>query len=154
MMAPFQRRSLAACILLSIFTCGIYGIYWFYVTARDLYSYYTPNRVDMSPGLVTLLSWLCGYYGVYVFYKWGKQVSEVAADYGRRVEDRSVLYLLLALFFGIGPIINLALIQNDFNNLLDGTLPPAYGQPPPDYQYPGAPPPPPPPPPSGSPYGG
>ncbi len=30
-----QRRSIAMCIVLSLVTCGIYGIYWFICLTND-----------------------------------------------------------------------------------------------------------------------
>ena len=30
-----QQRNIAVCIILSIVTCGIYGIYWFIVLSND-----------------------------------------------------------------------------------------------------------------------
>ncbi len=131
----FEKRNIALCIVLSIVTCGIYGIYWWYVIARVFYNSRTPNALDMSPGLLILLNIVtCGFFGIYVFYKWGKQSPEIFYQYGQPQEDKSILYLVLAIF-GL-QIINIALIQNDFNSLADLGIAPQYPQ-----QGPGYPPP-------------
>ena len=39
-----QNRSIAKCIVLSIITCGIYGMYWFVVATDDV------GRVTNRPG--------------------------------------------------------------------------------------------------------
>lgn len=34
-MYPIQQRSIPMCIILSLITCGIYGIYWEYCIVQD-----------------------------------------------------------------------------------------------------------------------
>lgn len=159
-MPVFQKRSIPLYIVLSIVTCGIFYLYWYYCIARDFYDSNTPNRVDMSPIMVIVLNIItCHIYGIYMYYKWGKQSPEVMAMYGRQGEDKSLMYLLLTIF-GLD-IISICIIQSDFNSLADGGTPPTYGQaPPPQGGYQQQPPPTqnyqqtPPPPPPGSPYNG
>ena len=117
------RRDVAVAIILSIVTCGIYGIYWLYTIAEGFYVTPTHERVNTTPG-VTILLWIvtCGVYGYYCYYKWGRASVEIAARYGRTAEDKGILYLLLAIF-GLS-IVNDALIQSDFNNWLSY---PPYG---------------------------
>jgi hypothetical protein len=153
MVQPYERRNIALCIVLSIVTCGIYYIYWYYCIARDFYNSNTPNRIDTSPGMIILLDIItCGIYGIYVYYKWGKQTQEIYNMYGLPGEDKSTMYLVLAIvtsYIGLGFIVD-ALIQNDLNMLSNGPGQPYGGQPPYNNQQPpyGNPPPPPP----GSPY--
>ncbi len=47
-----KRRNLMAQVLLFIVTFGIYGIYWFYVTSREMVEY---RKLEGSPGLWTIL---------------------------------------------------------------------------------------------------
>jgi hypothetical protein len=109
-----QQRSIALYIVLSIVTCGIFAIYWYYTIATDLYN--TNNNLSTSPGITLLLYIVtCGIYGIYVYYKWGQALGAVCADKGIPGEDRSILYLVLAIF-GLS-IINMALIQSDINQL-------------------------------------
>lgn len=140
----FERRNIGLNVVLSIITCGIYAIYWFYQIAQDFENTQTPGKVNMSAGMIILLDILtCGIYGYYVYYKWGAQTPEVFALYGRQKEDKSILYLLLSIF-GLG-IVNICLIQNDLNELADAggmPPPPPYGGQPPYGAAPYAPPPP------------
>ena len=39
-----QRRSIAMCIILSLVTCGIYGIYWFVVLTDDANTLLPDNK--------------------------------------------------------------------------------------------------------------
>ena len=48
-----KRRNMGMQVLLMIITLGIYGIYWFYVTSKEMVEY---KRLDGSPGLWTVLS--------------------------------------------------------------------------------------------------
>ena len=74
-----RRRDLAVGIILSIVTCGIYGIYWAYKMGQNL--------------------------------KMAKEARGLPAD------DRSVIYLILAIF-GL-QIVNYALMQDDLNKMAD-----------------------------------
>lgn len=119
-----QQRSVGVCIVLTIITCGIYGIYWFYTLARGFDQVQTYEKVGTTPGIIILLSIItCGVYGIYTFYKWGRATTEICAYYGRQENDRAILYLILSIY-GFS-IINMALIQNDFNNWMS-MQPPQY----------------------------
>lgn len=66
-----QNRSIAKCIVLSIITCGIYGMYWFVVATDDV------GRVTNRPGTSGRLSLVfslitCGIYGLYWAGVWAK----------------------------------------------------------------------------------
>lgn len=125
-----EKRSIPVAIILTIVTCGIYGIYWYYKTAETFYNAQTSNGLNTSPIVTILLSIVtCGIYGIYAYYVWGKAMPEIFARYGFAGEDRSVMYIILSIF-GFS-IINMALIQNDFNILADSSSQqPPYQQPP------------------------
>lgn len=109
-----EKKSIVTMILLSIITCGIYGIIWF-VNMTD-----ESNRAsgsDAASGgtaiLYTILT--CGIYSFYWNYKMGQKMAEAGKRYGIDIEDRAVLYLVLSLL-GLG-IVNTCLIQSDLNRL-------------------------------------
>jgi len=134
-----EQRSVATCVILSIVTCGIYAIYWMYTIAVGFDEAQTQDRVGTTPGVTILLMILtCGIYGFYCYYIWGRATAEIATRYGQRSEDKSILYLILAIV-GLS-LVNDALIQSDFNLWLSSGQ---YGGPPPP-QYPPQQPPPPP----------
>lgn len=114
-----QKRNVAVCIVLSIFTCGIYMLYWYYTISKAFYEENTPNSGKLEP-IITVVLYLvtCGIYPMYLYYKWGKATPEIYAKYGLQIEDKSILYLILGYFMDI---IALGIIQNDFNNLIDAT---------------------------------
>lgn len=108
-----QKREIALTIILSIVTCGIYGIYWFIVLTDDINTVSGDNKT--SGGMAFLYSLLtCGIYTFIWNYKMGKNLYEAGQKYGKNISDNSILYLILSLF-GFG-IVSYALMQNDLNH--------------------------------------
>ena len=114
--APITKRSIATCILLSIVTCGIYGLYWFVCMVNDLNTAArTPSAT--SGGMVFFLTLItCGIYMFFWLFKAGDQVA-TAKRYatGMPANSQGILYLILSLF-GLG-IVVYCLIQNDLNQV-------------------------------------
>ena len=111
-----QKRSIGLAIVLSLITCGIYGIYWFVVLTNDVKT--AADDKELSSGGVAFLLTLvtCGIYGVYWAYKMGELIKKAQEKRNVPVSDNAILYLILQLL-GLG-IVNHALIQNDLNNML------------------------------------
>lgn len=112
-----QKRSIATCLVLSIVTCGIYGIYWFICMTDDT------NAVAGIEGgttggmafLYTLIT--CGIYQLYWLYKQGEKLDTAKAQQGLPSGSSGVLYLVLGLL-GFG-IISMALMQDSINKLAE-----------------------------------
>lgn len=110
-----QERNIAVCIILSLVTCGIYGIYWMVCMANDLNTAAeTPD--DTSGGMVFLLTLItCGIYSFYWLYKAGGKLESAQQKRGLPSSNNGVLYLILAIL-GLG-IVNYCLIQNELNKM-------------------------------------
>ena len=109
-----RERNIVTCILLSIVTCGIYGIVWFIQLTDDAArANNNPNFSGGTSFLLTLVT--CGIYSIYWSYKMGKEIYNAKVSRNMPASDQSVLYLVLSLF-GLG-IVNYCLIQNDLNDL-------------------------------------
>lgn len=111
-----KNRSIAMCILLSVVTCGIYGIYWFICLTDD--SNTAAGQADgTSGGMAFLLSLVtCGIYGLFWAYKLGEKVT--TAKKMRNMGDdgnTAILYLILSIC-GLG-IITYALAQSELNKM-------------------------------------
>lgn len=108
-----NKREIVTAIILSIVTCGIYGIIWFINMVDDV------NRVcqddnQQSGGTVFLLTLItCGIYGIIWFYQCGKRMYEAGKRYGMDISDNSILYLVLNLV-GLS-IVNYCFLQSDLN---------------------------------------
>ncbi len=100
-----NQRSIVASIVLSIVTCGIYSIFWYYGIVND---YCRVNGLEEKGGMVIVLTILtCGIYGIYWTYKMGELVETISGQ-----NDR-ILYLVLTLF-GFS-IVNYAIWQDILN---------------------------------------
>lgn len=108
-----QQRSIPLCIFLTIVTCGLYNLYWFYCVVNELNAavddHTTPNG-----GTVILLSLVtCGIYSIYYWYKAGEKVDELKDMHDEYASNTNVLFLIVSLL-GFG-IVNLILTQQELN---------------------------------------
>lgn len=111
-MVPY--REIVTCIILSLITCGIYSLYWFYNVAKDLNTVKSDGN-EMSPGAVVLLSLItCGIYGIIWAYKSGEKIDELSSMRGVQSSNTGILYAVL-FAFGLA-IVDYCLIQNFLNN--------------------------------------
>ena len=111
-----KKRNIVLQIVLSLITCGIYGIYWFITLTDDAAKKAgDANFNGVKAFLFTLIT--CGIYGYYWYYKMGKTLKVAGDNNGVAVDDNSVLYLILGLF-GLG-IVNYCIMQNDLNKMAD-----------------------------------
>lgn len=109
-----NQRSIASAIILTLITCGIYGIYWFIVLTNDVGT--VSGDRSFTGGkhfLLTLVT--CGIWSLIWSYQTGKHIAEAQRQRGLMVSDNSTLYLVLTIF-GLG-IVTYALVQLDVNNL-------------------------------------
>ena len=111
-----EKKNIVTCVVLTIITLGIYGLYWIAKINDDIK---TLSKDDTMPsgGMVVLLSIItCGIYSIYWAYKMGQLLYKAQKD--RKVEDakdNSILYLIIELVFAI---INPILMQNEINKMI------------------------------------
>lgn len=114
-MKEFQTKSLLTVSILSIVTCGIYLIYWIYVTTNDVNTYM--EKEYMSPALAAVLSIVtCGLFTIYWFYKYGTIVfNEMSkkAELDSYGESSIVLAILILVPFGY--IYSVVALQSKLN---------------------------------------
>ena len=111
-----QQRNIAVCIILSIVTCGIYGIYWFIVLSNDTNTVSNAENAT-SGGVAFVLSLItCNIYGLYWAYKQGEKIDKAKIDRGIPSSNSGVIYLILC-FVGLG-IVAEALMQNEIPDSL------------------------------------
>jgi len=110
-----KRRDIAVSIILSLVTCGIYGIYWFITLTDDMGK--LSNDTRLKGGICFLLTLVtCGIYGFYWAYMMGKAAYTIKSQRNLPASDSSVVYLILQIF-GLG-IIVYALAQNEINDVV------------------------------------
>ena len=108
-----KQRNIGICILLSIVTCGIYGLYWFVVLTDDINQ--ESGETDATSGGMSLLLTIvtCNIYGWFWAYKMGEKVDIIKNRNGEPSSNSGILYVLLQVF-GLG-IIAYALMQDTAN---------------------------------------
>lgn len=104
-----KERNIVVCILLSLVTCGIYGIYWVIILARESVSIKDPSDNALVEIVLMLFLPFLG------FYLSEKKLAEGCAARGIPHKDNSVLYLVLGLV-GLG-IVNFCMMQSDLNTI-------------------------------------
>lgn len=115
-----EKRGVAAAIILSIITCGIYGIYWF-IKLNDEINQLDGDTASPSGGVAFLLSLItCGIYSLYWMYKMGTKLDGIDMRNGLPSQSRGIVYLVLSIF-GFG-IVSYALMQDSINKNLDHTV--------------------------------
>lgn len=109
-----DKRSVAASVILTIVTCGIYGIYWFIVLTNDIGR--LSNDHSFTGGKNFLLCIVtCGIWSFVWAYQVGQHLAEAQRQRGYTPTDNSVIYIVLTIF-GLGIVVN-ALAQSDVNKL-------------------------------------
>ncbi len=111
-----KKREIVTCILLTIITCGIYGIVWFINLTDDVAA--LSEDVELNGAKAFLFSIItCGIYSFFWAYKIGKDINIAQNKRGINATDNSMLYVILQIF-RLG-IVSYCLAQNDINNMLD-----------------------------------
>ncbi|MFV0250410.1 MAG: DUF4234 domain-containing protein [Bacilli bacterium] len=109
-----KKRDIALNLILTIITCGIYGLVWFITITDDTNIASSENEPS---GIISfILSILtCGIYGMYWYYRIGKQLYRAKINKGLGTTDNSLIYLILGIFsFGV---ISNCLIQSELNDI-------------------------------------
>ena len=109
-----QQRSLPLYVILTIVTCGIWGIVWFFQLAGDIQAL----RGDQKPaaGLDFLLSIVtCGIWAIYVSYQWPVLLQEPLRARGRSVDPNLPVMCLVLAIFGLS-IVAFVLMQQLIND--------------------------------------
>ena len=99
---PLQTdRSLAAYIVLSLITCGIYGFYFVFSVARDMNEAIDDGEKTPGLGIYLLLSILtCGLYSLYWEYKLGNRLANAGPQYGVAIPENGTSILLWRILGG------------------------------------------------------
>ena len=108
-----KKRNVAAVVILTIITFGIYGIYWGYVTARDLQKESGEEKIPLT-ALLALLILSSNAGGALLGYDCHHTLNVLQARNGKPQSYDLTLWLILG---GIIPVVTMAFIQNEVNKL-------------------------------------
>lgn len=108
-----RPRSIPVCVILSLVTCGIYGIYWFVCLTDEVNE--VTQESDTSGILSVVLTIItCGIYGIYWGYKMGDKLDRARARSNVPTGSFPILFLVLNLLQLT--IITCAIIQSELNH--------------------------------------
>ena len=103
------ERSIPMNIILSIVTCGFYGLYWF-ITLTDDSNIASNEPSPMSGGMALGLTLItCGLFGIYWAFNLGQKMDRINNTSG----SYNIIFLLLSLF-GFG-FVAFIIAQSDLN---------------------------------------
>ena len=109
-----KKRSVAAVVILSIITCGIYSLYWAYVVCQDLQA---ESGVSKIPPIATLLLLLffspAG--GALLGYDCNATINAIKEKRGIPQKDNNVLWIILGVVIFI---VDIGIIQDEINRLV------------------------------------
>lgn len=109
-----QERSVGLAIILTLITCGIYGLYWMYAMTNELA--YLSDDPTFTGGKTILFSIItCGIYTLFWYYMLGGKIAIAQMKKGYPAKDDGVLYIILGIF-GLG-IVSMAIAQSNINKL-------------------------------------
>ena len=120
-----QERSLWKLILLSVVTCGIYSIYFWYQFDRDVNLICEGDgEQPMSYLLVVVLSVLtCSIFLWYWFYKQANRLQANARRYGMEIQENGTTVILWFLiggwFFFVGIFVGYHILIKNINRLAE-----------------------------------
>ena len=107
-----ETKGIAVAIVLSIVTCGIYGLFWYYNIVKRIHYIYAGNFDCVAEYLLLLF---VPFYGWYWLYTRSQRLAQSSVRYGVALQDQSLANLLLAIF-GLG-IVSFALLQDQLNQI-------------------------------------
>ncbi len=109
----FTNRSVVTVVLLTIVTCGIYGLYWYWQTMKELYNAGGKSIGNLTPGIQFLLLF---FYvgGIFFAINADDNINEIKMRMGIQPTENKIVYVICELFI---PIVTIALVQGEMNNL-------------------------------------
>jgi len=106
-----KNRNIALVIILSIITCGIYQLYWLWVTISALDS---EGQNSNMPAVAQFI--LMFFYVGFILFGLNADanINAIKTKRGIPTSDNKVLYIVLGIFL---PIVLVCLVQNEINKL-------------------------------------
>lgn len=104
-----KERNIVTAIILSVVTCGIYGIYWLICLAREAVSVKDPADSGILEIVLMIFLPFIG------FFLAEQKLAQGCAEKGIAHNDNAIIYLILGLV-GLG-IVSACMMQNDLNKI-------------------------------------
>ena len=109
-----KQRGVVEVIILTLVTCGIYGLYWVYDTMSG-FEQTTGKESGINAVACLLLCLFLGSIGYLLFgMEADEQLNMIKESRGIPTTDNKVMYMLLGFFL---PIVLIPIIQDEINKL-------------------------------------
>lgn len=106
-----QQKNVATVVVLTIVTCGIYGLVWYYQTINALHNEGQSSNLEPIIQFILMFFYVGGFlFGINA----DANINAIKAKRGLPTVDNKVLWLVLAIV----PIVQIALIQDEINKTL------------------------------------
>ena len=100
-------------IILTIVTCGIYGLVWYWNAINELYNAGHKSIGNLEPIIqFILLFFYVG--GVFFAINAADNINEIRAQRGLPQTDNQILFIIFAI---ICPVVMMGLVQNEINQI-------------------------------------
>ena len=111
------RRNIVIGVLVSLCTCGIYGLYWKYKQMATINAWLKRDEYSFWSWLFfTIIT--CGLYGLYYEYKMANSINMVQADNDLYFDATLPIVCVLLATVSLG-IASLAIQQEQINRLYE-----------------------------------
>jgi len=112
-----NKRNIVGCVLLSVFTCGIYNLYWQAAITNNVADILR-DRGYRSGAMAVILSIVtCGIYRIYWTYVISRDIYYAEQDLGMRTSDNTIINVVLGLF--TMTLVPMVIMQSSINNISD-----------------------------------
>ena len=111
-----HRIEIAAGIILSVITCGLYNIYWNYRQMKALNALLGREEYQFAMWLILSIV-TCGLYHIYYEYRMGSDLFSWLKEHGREVSPNLPIIGLVLSCFGLTVTAD-AIYQHELNKLI------------------------------------
>jgi pSer/pThr/pTyr-binding forkhead associated (FHA) protein len=109
-----KNRAPALVIVFSIISCGIYAIYWYFVTNKEINELL--GHDDVGTGMLAASIFCCPPIMWYIIYKWDKSLLALTEQSRVRYNSNFILWIVLC-FLGVGGFVMMFQVQDTLNEL-------------------------------------
>lgn len=97
-----QVRNPVVQLILTYVTCGLYALYWLFVTVEEVNKGLGEERFNFIKE-IALSILTCGIWGIWFQWRFAEAVCELQSKWGVKPEMDAPIMFILALF-GLGPL--------------------------------------------------
>ena len=113
-----EVRSPGMVIVLTIVTCGIYGLWWHYKVGQEVNA--AAGKEVVNPMFVWLGLVTCGLTLLYFIYTLDKALIDLAAARGKSYTSNLMLWIILYFISGLGMYVEMFQVQTALNEIWEG----------------------------------